>query len=147
MVAGYAVYQGQKVFESLAERMLTLPTLAVRMFLDIPRGPGDTSAPSELVRRFSHNFRTKQWPQDRPYPQLFYDPRTVELAPQKHASLHAKCIVVDNRSTFVSSANFTEAGQQRNLEVGLLIHSASLAEKLTRHFDTLLAEGLLQPIV
>ena len=57
-----------------------------------------------------------------------------------------KCIVVDNRSVFVSSANFTEAAQQRNLEVGLLIHSESLAEKLTRHFDTLLAECLLQPM-
>lgn len=146
LVAGYAVYQGQRVFESLAERMLSNPNLTVRMFLDVPRGRGDTSAPSELVRRFAHTFRTKQWPHDRPLPQLFYDPRTVELSPHKHASLHAKCIVVDSRTTFVSSANFTEAAQQRNLEVGLLIHSGSLAERLTRHFDTLLSEGLLQSI-
>ncbi len=147
LIAGYAVYQGQKVFEALAEQMLNNPNLAVRMFLDIQRGPGDTSAPSQLVRRFTNNFRTHQWPHDRPYPQLFYDPRTIELSPQKRASLHAKCVVVDNRSIFVSSANFTEAAQQRNLEVGLLIHSPSLAERLTRHFDTLLDEGLLQPIV
>ena len=147
LIAGYAVYQGQKVFEALAEQMLNNPNLAVRMFLDIQRGPGDTSAPSALVRRFTNNFRTHQWPHDRPYPQLFYDPRTIELSPQKRASLHAKCVVVDNRSVFVSSANFTEAAQQRNLEVGLLIHSASLAERLTRHFDTLLDEGHLQPIV
>lgn len=144
LVAGYAVYQGQKVFESLADQMLNNPNLVVRMFLDIQRGPGDNSAPSELVRRFSNHFRTQQWPHDRPYPQLFYDSRTVELSPHKHASLHAKCVVVDNRSVFVSSANFTEAAQQRNLEVGLLIHSRSLAERLTRHFDTLLSEGLLQ---
>src|SRR5205823_14601491 len=48
LIAGYAVYQGQKVFEALADRMLNNPSLAVRMFLDIQRGPGDTSAPSEL---------------------------------------------------------------------------------------------------
>lgn len=71
LVAGYAVYQGQRVFQALADQMLTIPNLAVRMFLDIQRGPGDTSAPSELVRRFVHSFRTKQWPNDRPYPQLF----------------------------------------------------------------------------
>jgi phosphatidylserine/phosphatidylglycerophosphate/cardiolipin synthase-like enzyme len=146
LVAGYAVYQGQKVFEALAERMLAIPHLAVRMFLDIQRGPGDTSAPSELVRRFGHTFRNQQWPHDRPYPQLFYDPRSVAIAAPKRASLHAKCIVVDNRAIFVSSANFTEAAQERNLEIGLLIHSASLAERLTRHFDTLLSEQLLQPV-
>jgi phosphatidylserine/phosphatidylglycerophosphate/cardiolipin synthase-like enzyme len=144
LVAGYAVYQGQRVFEALAERMLHVPTLAVRMFLDIQRRPGDTSAPSELVRRFASTFRTQQWPHDRPYPQLFYDPRSIAMPGQKRASLHAKCIVVDNRSIFVSSANFTEAAQERNLEVGLLIHSPSLADRLTRHFDTLLSEGLLQ---
>src|SRR5437660_7614711 len=146
LVAGYAVYQGQRVFESLAERMLNFPNLAVRMFLDIQRGPGDTSAPSELVRRFAHTFQTQQWPSDRPYPQLFYDPRSVALPAQKRASLHAKCIVVDNRSVFVSSANFTEAAQERNLEVGLLIRSASVADRLTRFFDTLFSEGLLQSI-
>lgn len=146
LVAGYAVYQGQKVFEALAERMLAVPDLAVRMFLDIQRGPGDTSAPSELVRRFANSFRTKQWPANRPLPQLFYDPRSVDSSAGKRASLHAKCIVVDSRTIFVSSANFTEAAQQRNLEIGLLIHSTSLAEKLTRHFETLLAEGLLQSV-
>jgi phosphatidylserine/phosphatidylglycerophosphate/cardiolipin synthase-like enzyme len=53
-------------------------------------------------------------------------------------------IVVDQQQVFVSSANFTEAPQERNLEIGLRIDSASLAEKLTRHFDTLLADRLLQ---
>lgn len=146
LVAGYAVYQGQRVFEALAERMVNIPQLAVRMFLDIQRGHGDTSAPSELIRRFAHTFRTQQWPHDRPHPQLFYDPRTVALATDKRASMHAKCIVVDNRSIFVSSANFTEAAQERNLEVGVLIHSTQVADRLTRHFDTLLSEGLLQQI-
>jgi phosphatidylserine/phosphatidylglycerophosphate/cardiolipin synthase-like enzyme len=33
----------------------------------------------------------------------------------KPGSLHAKCIAVDNEQVFVSSANFTEAGQDRNI--------------------------------
>ena len=60
--------------------------------------------------------------------------------------MHAKCIVVDRQELFISSANFTEAAQNRNIKVGLLVRSASLADNLVRHFDTLVAEKLLSPI-
>jgi phosphatidylserine/phosphatidylglycerophosphate/cardiolipin synthase-like enzyme len=53
--------------------------------------------------------------------------------------------VVDRREVFVSSANFTEAAHERNIEVGLLIHSSTLAERIVRHFEALLAEGVLKP--
>ena len=49
LVAGYAVYQGQRVFQALADRMVEIPSLKVRMFLDIQRAPGDTSAASEIT--------------------------------------------------------------------------------------------------
>lgn len=39
-IAGYAVYQGQRVFQALAERMQDRPELRVHMFLDIQRGSG-----------------------------------------------------------------------------------------------------------
>lgn len=60
---------------------------------------------------------------DRRLPRVFYDPRALEMDSHKKACLHAKCIVVDRKEVFVSSANFTEAAQERYLEVGLLIHS------------------------
>jgi phosphatidylserine/phosphatidylglycerophosphate/cardiolipin synthase-like enzyme len=56
---------------------------------------------------------------------------------EKPGSLHAKCIVVDNEQVFVSSANFTEAAQNRNIEVGLLVRSAVLSERLSRFFEAL----------
>lgn len=143
LVAGFAIYQGQRVFQSLAERMVERPELGVRLFLDIQRGPGDTSVAGEMVRRFGERFRSQQWPHGRPLPKVFYDPRSLELGGDKRACLHAKCIIVDLRTVFISSANFTEAAQQRNIEVGLLIRNASLAEQLTRFFDTMLTEGLL----
>ena len=145
LVAGYAVYQGQRVFQALADRMHERPHLEVQMILDIQRGPGDTSAASEIVRRFTDRFRSLQWPPDRRLPELFYDPRSLETESSKRACMHAKCIVVDTRDMFVSSANFTEAAQERNIEVGLLIHSCSLAERIERHFATLVSEGLLKP--
>jgi phosphatidylserine/phosphatidylglycerophosphate/cardiolipin synthase-like enzyme len=146
LVAGYAVYQGQQVFRALADRMQELPQLKVRMFLDVQRGAGDTSTASELVHRSAHRFRTQQWPPDRPLPQLYYDPRSLELDADKRACLHAKCVVVDGEAVFISSANFTEAAQERNIEVGLLVKSCRLAEQVVLHFDTLLAANLLVPV-
>ncbi|MHC4404131.1 MAG: DISARM system phospholipase D-like protein DrmC [Planctomycetota bacterium] len=147
LVAGYAVYQGQQVFRALADRMVQEPDLRVRMFLDVQRGPGDTSAPAELVRRFAERFETQQWPADRPLPEVFYDPRSIESDAGKRACLHAKCVVVDNEAVFVSSANFTEAAQERNIEIGLLVRSRGLAEQVATHFDALVDARLLERVL
>jgi phosphatidylserine/phosphatidylglycerophosphate/cardiolipin synthase-like enzyme len=144
LVAGYAVCQGQRVFQALAERMEELPELKVRMFLDIQRGQGDTSTTRGITRRFADRFRTKQWPEQRRLPEVFFDARALEADAHKKACLHAKCIVVDRRELFVSSANFTEAAQQRNVEVGLLIHSIALAERVQGHFEALLDAKMLE---
>jgi phosphatidylserine/phosphatidylglycerophosphate/cardiolipin synthase-like enzyme len=57
--------------------------------------------------------------------------------------LHAKCVVVDRQVVFVSSANFTEAAQERNIEVGLLSRSPALATQVAGHFQSLAAAGVL----
>ena len=82
LIAGYAVYQGPRVFHALAERMVERPTLKVRMFLDIQRKPGDTSSSAELVRRFAHRFQSEEWPIGRMCPEVFYDPRALSLTVQ-----------------------------------------------------------------
>jgi len=146
LVAGYAVYQGQRVFQALADRMVDLPGLKVRMFLDIQRGHGDTTTAHELILRFAARFRSDQWPKDRPLPEVFFYPRSLETDTERRACLHAKCVVVDGKDIFVSSANFTEAAQQRNLEIGLLIHSAEVANRVTQYFNELLGKGLILPI-
>jgi phosphatidylserine/phosphatidylglycerophosphate/cardiolipin synthase-like enzyme len=50
------------------------------------------------------------------------------------ASLHAKCVVVDGRWVFVTSANFTDRGQTRNVEVGVLLEDTRLAAVLEAQF-------------
>lgn len=135
LVVGYAVYQGVSVFEALAERMTKIPDLDVKLFLNIARPDHDTTKADILVSRFAQRFRDSQWPKDCRLPEVFFDPRSV--AEDKRSSLHAKCVVVDAEQVFVSSANFTKAAQERNIEVGLKIQSPWLAGRLIRHFQLL----------
>ncbi|MGH9321370.1 MAG: phospholipase D-like domain-containing protein [Vicinamibacteria bacterium] len=58
-------------------------------------------------------------------------------------SLHAKCVVVDDRLSLVTSANFTEAAHWRNIEAGVLVDDPRFAVNLRSQFDRLIAEGLL----
>lgn len=146
LLAGYAVYQGQQVFRALADRMRDRPELHVRMFLDVSRAPGDTTAAGDIVRRFAERFQKRQWPAERTLPELFYDPRALEIPSEKRACLHAKCVVVDQANVFISSANFTEAAHERNIEMGLLVRSASLARQVEAHFSALVEAGMLQQI-
>jgi phosphatidylserine/phosphatidylglycerophosphate/cardiolipin synthase-like enzyme len=144
-VAGYPVYRGQVVLRELADRMDQSPGLQVQMFLDVQRPPHDHFSPSELVRAFAERFVKKEWPGER-LPKLYYDPRSLEMDATKRASLHAKCVVVDREQAFVSSANFTEAAQTKNIEVGVYLRSPPFARRLAEHFETLAASHGLRPV-
>jgi phosphatidylserine/phosphatidylglycerophosphate/cardiolipin synthase-like enzyme len=143
LVAGFAVHQGREVFRRLAERIDEQPGLQVKLFLDVQRHPTDPATDDELLCRFAHRFQAHEWPGQR-LPELYYDPRSLDREATKHSSLHAKCVVIDRRVALVTSANFTEAAQTRNIEVGALIHSERFAARLAGHFETLVDVGLLK---
>lgn len=146
MVVGYAVYQGQQVFEALADRMQSVPKLRVRMFLDARCGNDVEGDPNTVLRNFALNFQANQWPHGRRLPEVYYDPRSLDAYSTSKSSLHAKCIVVDQNKSFVSSANFSVAAQKRNIEVGLLVKSELIAKKLECHFDTLCSNNHLKRV-
>lgn len=145
LVAGFAIHQGRAVFEVLAARMDAQPALDVRMYLNIARGYGDTTDASELLRRFAERFRDEEWSGAR-LPAVFYDPRALALHEKgdERAALHAKCLVVDGVRLLVTSANFTEAAQERNIEVGAMFRSPSFARALEAQFERLVAAGHLR---
>lgn len=145
LAVGYAVHQGRLVFRALAERMEQQPALDVRLCLDVQRPWQDVTPTVLLLQRFAERFTTREWPGSR-RPTVYYDPRSLALDAAKRASLHAKCIVVDHQVAFVSSANFTEAAQVRNIEVGVLLRVPALAEQIARHFDTLIEAGVLRQL-
>lgn len=61
--------------------------------------------------------------------------------------LHAKCVVVDGRRSFVTSANFTEAAQERNFELGLPVDDELLARSIESQFETLIQRGLVSRLL
>lgn len=120
----------------VADRMRVNESLNVKFFFDIQRRDHDTTESSILVWRFMQRLRNEQWPEGCRLPDVYYDPRSSER--EKRSSLHAKCIVVDKKIAFVSSANFTNAGQERNIEVGVLLRTPMIAQQLANHFEKLI---------
>ncbi|WP_199192321.1 DISARM system phospholipase D-like protein DrmC [Chlorogloea sp. CCALA 695] len=146
LVSSFAVDRGekaQKLFQVLAERMDANPQLEVQMFLNIHRPHGSQVVDLILLREFANTFRQEIWLGKR-LPQVFYDPRSLSINTQQKACLHAKCIVVDNQHSFITSANFTEAAHERNIEVGVLLTDPVIAQSLLMQFNSLLTQNILR---
>jgi phosphatidylserine/phosphatidylglycerophosphate/cardiolipin synthase-like enzyme len=143
MVAGFAVHRGRMVLGSLAQRMEARPELQVRLFLNVHRRHGSSASEAELLREFGETFVRHHWPAGR-LPEVYYDPRSLAPEAAARASLHAKCVVVDDRVAFVTSANLTEAAQQRNIEAGVLVDDETFARSLRGQFDSLFDSGGLR---
>ena len=143
-VSTFVFFDGPKAFETLARRMDEEPRLQATLLLNIQRRRGDTSTASDLVRRFADRFWGTDWP-GTSRPRVFYDPRSLE--PDGPAGvLHAKAVVTDEESLFVTSANLTEAALDRNIELGLLVRDKALAASVLCYFRALIDEGLLSPL-
>ena len=140
----YAFFDGPKAFEVLARRMDARPTLRVTLLLNIQRKRGDNTASDQLVRRFADRFWKTEWPGSS-HPSVFYDPRALDLE-GPGGVLHAKAIVANDESLFVTSANLTEAALDRNIELGVLVRDRAFALTICGYFRNLIDRDLLKPL-
>ena len=138
-VCSYAFFDGPRAFKTLASPMEAKPRPEVTLLLNIERRRGDTTAADAVVRRFAGNFWGEAWP-GAVRPRVFYDPRSV-ADDGPGGVLHAKAVVADEESVFITSANLTEAAFDRNIELGLLVRDRTLAETTVIHFRTLNRQG------
>ena len=106
--------------------------LEATLCIDVRRERSNTSAAAQIVEAFARNFAEKEWPGKR-LPRLYYDPRSLGAANTVQSALHAKCVVIDGTEALVTSANFTAAAQERNMELGLLVKSPAIAERIEEH--------------
>ena len=135
LLSTFVVHQGHRVFKALADRMAAVPSLQVQLFLHVGRKERDTRYDSEILREFVDDFG-RHWPWS-PRPRVFYDPRSLALDNRVRATWHAKCVVIDDEVAFVTSANFTEWAQSRNVEAGVLMRNSHFARQLRQQFESL----------
>lgn len=143
VLAGYAFHNGKLLFERLAEKKRLRPNLRIIFHVDVPRKAGDTSSSEAIILRYAEDFRQRHWPWQ-PFPEVYFDPRALETDPHTRASLHAKVVIVDRSQLFLTSANFTEAAHQRNIEMGLLSKATYLAEQVCAYLEGLRQSGHLR---
>jgi phosphatidylserine/phosphatidylglycerophosphate/cardiolipin synthase-like enzyme len=143
LLSTFTVRRGRDVFAPLAEAVDRNPTLQVRLAVNVGRD-GEFSRPEyQILTRFAEQFWQNHWPWPS-RPCVYYDPRALSTDGAMCASLHAKCMVIDDEIAFVTSANFTEWAQERNLEAGVLVRDESFARSLRNQFDALIAASRLR---
>ena len=74
-------------------------------------------------------YRTYQWP--------------IEQREPPDAKLHAKAVIVDARDVLLTSANMTNAAYDKNIELGVLCRGGTTAQRIQRHFESLISRGVL----
>ncbi len=141
ILGGYSFKQAHKV---LAPLHATMKAHAVRatFFVDITQPKVATDPPERHAEQALGTFMQENWPFGPPLPSLYYDKRAI-VAPRPYSILHAKCVVVDSKRAFVSSANFTMQGQERNIEVGVLLDDPRFSGHLARQWLALIEGGLV----
>lgn len=152
LVAGYAMDHGGEVFATLYRAMVQqgvtatffvdVGQLAERLRQTAKQSRQNWSELSAKMQAASGNvergraivelFYRMMWPFGDPKPVVYFDPRTADE--HSAVSLHAKCVVIDHEYTLITSANFTERGQTRNLEAGVAIEDRTFAASIERQW-------------
>ncbi|MBL0159921.1 MAG: phospholipase [Bryobacterales bacterium] len=127
LLSSFTVRHGNEIFESLAAAVDRNPALQVRLAVNVGRDGDYHKSPNQILKEFAEGFWQNHWPWPK-RPSVYYDPRSLSTDSSICASLHAKCIVIDDEIAFVTSANFTEWAQERNLEAGVLIRDEALPD-------------------
>jgi phosphatidylserine/phosphatidylglycerophosphate/cardiolipin synthase-like enzyme len=132
ILAGYSFSHAHHVLEPLYRAMRDRGVEAT-FVVHIAQAERRTSPPERHAATELASFVRQSWPFGAPYPRIFYDARALIPGPP-YCSMHAKCVVIDDARAFLSSANFTERGQERNIEAGVLLHDPHFAEHLARQW-------------
>lgn len=139
-VSTYSIFNGHEVFLPIEEAWSYRPELEVVLILNVP--PNEDAA----IEKYAWSFWKYHWPWTRK-PAVFYDPRGPEKASGSSACQHAKCILVDGVTAFITSANFTESAHKRNIELGVLFReNPKVAHSIRSKFQSLIQNGFLKPL-
>jgi hypothetical protein len=144
ILGGYSFKYARDVLAPL-HRSMRESAVDARFFVHVPQVE-TSGAPEKHLEAHLGGFLAESWPFGDPRPRIYYDKRCLVPGPP-YSSLHAKCVVVDGARAFVSSANFTQRAQERNIEVGVLIDDASFATFLAGQWLGLMEAGIVGEFV
>lgn len=140
LIAGYSFDHGASILAPLYARMRARG-VAVDLYLHVARARADQDLAQHLEHEVA-SFFAANWPFGAPLPSVYVAPRTID--PTLQESLHAKCVVTDERVALLGSANFTDRGQSRNIEVGARIEDAGFAQALVAQFRAATSAGVFR---
>jgi hypothetical protein len=140
VLSTYSLDLASVLFEPLHEAMRDRGVVA-RIFYDLAQCARTVSKSTPTGdASYAAFFHSHFWPFGPPFPKLYYDPRALEGG--SPCSLHAKLVVVDRRFLLVGSANLTDRGQTRNVELGLKLDDRRLAERVVDHWVGCVSRGM-----
>lgn len=134
VIAGFAFYEASDIFAPLHARAQER-ALEVEFFIHVD-GTGQNALMSPA------NFFAYSWPWQDVRPRLYYDARSD--AGDTSSTMHAKCVVVDEREVLITSANFTGRAQRHNIELGVLIQDGAFAARVSGQWQGLAARGVFR---
>jgi hypothetical protein len=140
LIAGYSFDHGASILEPLHAGM-SARGVSVDLYLHIERARPGRDLDDHLQREIA-TFFAVNWPFGTPHPAIYVAPRTID--PTLKESLHAKCVVSDASVAVLGSANFTDRGQSRNIEVGARIDDAGFACALVAQFRAATNAGVFR---
>lgn len=151
LVAGYALEKRSGMFAALSEAM-ERRSVRASLFVDpdqLLRRKLRLSMPvSDYIEEAVGAFVARTFGRAPRIPEIYVDRRLYEPGAFGDdgfptISLHAKCVVVDDARALVTSANFTERGEKRNVEAGALVSDIGFAKSLAGQFRRLTSLGAM----
>lgn len=146
MLATFALYQGDQILAPIHEAMMRHPSLDVTLILNVPRKYGDTTLTEQLLESYKRDFLTKHWRWE-PRPKVYHFPASLLLKASDRSSMHCKFVLADEERCFITSANFTEAAQTKNIEVGIELSGSYEPKALSAYFKALIQGEVLARLI
>jgi phosphatidylserine/phosphatidylglycerophosphate/cardiolipin synthase-like enzyme len=143
-ISTFNVFDGHDVFRPVSEAWTCFPGLKVTLILNVPADAKNKVYGTAAVAKYVNSFWKYHWPWER-RPAVYYDPRGSEEGLETPACQHAKCILVDDETAFITSANFTESAHAHNIELGVVFReNPALAISIRQKFESLIHNRFLK---
>jgi phosphatidylserine/phosphatidylglycerophosphate/cardiolipin synthase-like enzyme len=141
IVTSYVFSYAKELLAPLVQKHDADDGFRVRIIVDLSHQRKNPGEPLPIVaNRFRNQFLQQHWTGLRA-PELWHDPRVFKPEPDtKPGVMHAKVVIIDHTAALITSANFTEAAQSRNIEAGVLLRQPRQVRRIRDFFEGLIDE-------